>query len=105
MSICFSGMAGGGVHGKVVGIAHVIMIEAGVIMTMFQDSIMMWTQVGEDTTEIVIGVDIHGIMDGFPTGTFNGTGRAGKKIDVGKDEELGALRIIEIDQNHHRDRN
>jgi hypothetical protein len=34
-------MAGGGVHGMVVGIAHIIMTEAGLIMTMFQNFILM----------------------------------------------------------------
>jgi hypothetical protein len=34
-------MAGGGVYGKVVGIAHIIMTGAGAIVTMFQDSILM----------------------------------------------------------------
>jgi nicotinamide mononucleotide (NMN) deamidase PncC len=41
MSICFSGVAGGGVCGKVVGIVHVIMTGAGVITTVFQYSILM----------------------------------------------------------------
>jgi hypothetical protein len=34
-------MAGGGVYGKVVGIAHSVMTGAGVIITKFQVSIMM----------------------------------------------------------------
>jgi hypothetical protein len=34
-------MVGGGVHGKVGGIAHIIMTEAGVIITMFQVFILM----------------------------------------------------------------
>jgi hypothetical protein len=37
----FSGMAGGGVYGKVVGIAHIIMTGVGVIITMFQFFILM----------------------------------------------------------------
>jgi len=37
----FSGMVGGGVYGKVVGIAHIIMTGAGVIITMFQAFILM----------------------------------------------------------------
>ena len=37
----FSGMAGGGVYGKGVGIAHIIMTGIGVIITMFQVFIMM----------------------------------------------------------------
>jgi hypothetical protein len=34
-------MAGGGVHGKVVGIVHVIMTGVGFITTMFQVFILM----------------------------------------------------------------
>jgi hypothetical protein len=50
-------------------------------------------------------MDIDGTMNGSLTDDFNGTGRAGKKINVGKGEELGAFRIIEIDQNHNREMN
>jgi hypothetical protein len=41
MQTSFSGMTGGGVYGKVVGTAHVIMTKAGVIMDMLQVSIMI----------------------------------------------------------------
>jgi hypothetical protein len=34
-------MVGGGVHGKVLGIAHVITTEAGLIMMLFQNFISM----------------------------------------------------------------
>jgi hypothetical protein len=34
-------MAGGGVHGEVIGIAHVITTVAGVIIEMFQVFILM----------------------------------------------------------------
>jgi hypothetical protein len=57
---CFSGMVGGGVHGRVVGIAHIIMTGAGVIITPFQVFISMWTQVGEDTTGTIIGTGTGG---------------------------------------------
>jgi hypothetical protein len=45
-----------------------------------------------------------GTMNGFLTNDFNRTGRAGKMIDVGKGEELGASRTINLDHNN-RDRN
>jgi hypothetical protein len=41
MQTSFSGMAGGGVYGKVVGIAHIIITGTGVIITMFQVFILM----------------------------------------------------------------
>ena len=43
-------------------------------------------------------------MNGFLTNDFNRIGRAGKMIDVGKGEELGASRAINLDHND-RDRN
>jgi hypothetical protein len=98
-------MVGGGVCGKAVGIAHIIMTEVGVIMTVFQDSISMYTQVGEGTIETIIGTDIDGITNGFLTADFKRTGRPGKKIAIGKDEELGTLRNIEIDHKKNKDRN
>jgi hypothetical protein len=41
MQICFSGMAGGGVYGKVVGIVRIIMTGVGPIIAMFQVSILI----------------------------------------------------------------
>jgi hypothetical protein len=43
-------------------------------------------------------------MNGFLTDDFNRTGRAGIMIGVGKGEELGASRAINVDHNN-RDRN
>jgi hypothetical protein len=37
----FSGMVGGGAHGKVVGIARIIITGVGLIITMFQVFILM----------------------------------------------------------------
>ena len=98
-------MVGGGVCGKVVGTAHVIITGAGVIMTTFQLFISMSTRVGEDTTEIVIGVGTDGTMNGFLTGDFSRTGRAGTIIDTGEEKEPGVSRAIEIDHQNTRDRN
>ena len=97
-------MVGGGVYGKVIGIAHIIITGAGVIITMFQVSISMLTQVGEDTTETVIGTGTGGTMNGFLTNDFNRTGAVGKRTDTGKGKKLGASRTINLDHNN-RDRN
>ncbi len=93
-------MVGGGVHGEVVGIAHFIITRVGLIITMFQVFILMWTQVGEETTETIIGKDTGGTMNGFLTDNFNRTGRAGRIIDTGKGKEHGASRTINIDRNN-----
>ena len=103
MKTFFSGMVGGGVHGKVVGIARIITTGVGLIMTMFQVFIMMYTQVGEDITETVIGTGIGGTMNGFLTNDFNGTGKVGIIINIGKGKELGASRAINLVRSN-RDR-
>ena len=97
-------MVGDGVYGKVIGIAHIIMTGAGLIITIFRDFISKLTRVGEDTTETVIGTGTSGTMNGFLTNDFNRTGKAGKMIDVGKGKEIGASRTINLDHNN-RDRN
>ncbi len=97
-------MVGGGVCGKVVGTVRIIITGAGVIITMFQVFILMSTQVGEDTTETVIGTGTGGTMNGFLANDFNRTGRAGKMIDIGKGKEPGASRAINLAHNN-RNRN
>ncbi len=97
-------MVGGGVIGKVVGIAPIIMTEIGVIIAMSRVSILMWTQVGEDTTETIIGMGTGGTMNEFLTNAFNRTGKAGTMIDTGKGRHIGASRTINLDHNN-RDRN
>ncbi len=47
----------------------------------------------------------HGSMNGFLTGGFNRTGRAGTIIDTGEEKEPGVSRAIEIDRQKIRDRN
>ena len=100
MQMCFSGMVGGGVHGKVVGIAHTIMIGVGLIITMFQDFIMMWIQAGEDTTEAIIGTDTGGTMNGYLIDNFNRTGIHGITIAIGKGKDPGESRTIILDRNN-----
>ena len=98
--ISSSTMVFGGVHGKVVGIAHFIMTGVGLIITAFQVSISMWIRVGEDTIETIIGTDTGGTMSGFLTNDFNRTGRVGIPIDTGKSKEPGVSRAINLDHNN-----
>jgi hypothetical protein len=74
-------------------------------MTVFQAFISMSTRAGEDTIEIIIGVGTDGTMNGFPTGDFDRTGRAGTIIDTGEEKEPGVSRAIEIDHRNVRDWN
>ncbi len=93
-------MAGGGVTGKAVGIAHIIMTGVGLIMKMFLYFILMWTRVGEDITGSVIGTDTRGTMSGSLTNKFNRTGRAGMRTDIGKGKEPGVSRAISLGRNN-----
>jgi hypothetical protein len=97
-------MVGGGNHGKDVGIAHVIITGVGLIITTYQVFILMLTQVGEDTTGTIIGTDTGGTANEYLTIKFNGTGRDGIMIDIGKGMELGASRATNLDSKN-RDRN
>jgi hypothetical protein len=92
-------MVGGGVHGKVVGIAHIIITGVGLIITVFHVFILMWTRAGEDTTEIIVGMDTGGTMIGFLTDDFSRTGRAGVILDTGKGKGPGASRAISLVRN------
>jgi hypothetical protein len=104
MQTSFSGVVGGGVYGKVVGIAHTTMTGAGVIITAFQASILISTRVGGDTTGTVIGTGTAGIMNGSLTNGFNRIGRAGTILDIGNGKQPGASRAINLERNL-RDRN
>jgi len=97
-------MVGGGVHGKVAGIAHVIMTGAGFITAVFRVFITTYPPDGEDTTETVIGTDTDGTMNEFLTTGFIRTGRAGIITDIGRSKEAGALSAINPDRKE-RDRN
>jgi hypothetical protein len=100
----FSGMAGGGVFGRVVGIVHIIMTGVGFIMTESQAFILMYTRAGENSTDTITGTDARGTTKEFLTGDFTRTGRAGMMIDTGKGEGPGASRDTGLDRSP-RDRN
>ena len=94
-------MVSGGVRGKVAGIAHHIMIVAGLITIVFQNFIMTLTHIGEDTIRTIIGMVIFGIISRFLIHNFNRTGRAGRVTDIGRRKKLGAFRVINL---NHSDR-
>jgi hypothetical protein len=87
-------MDGGGVRGRVVGIAHITMTADGFITAMFQVFILMSTQVGEDIIDTMIGTATGGTMRGFLTNDCNKTGRNGIMTDIGKGKRPGASRAI-----------
>jgi hypothetical protein len=60
--------------------------------------------VGEDTTEIIIGMGIGGTTNGFLITIFNKTGEAGIVIDIGKEKENGTSKNINP-LHHNSNRN
>jgi hypothetical protein len=60
--------------------------------------------VGEDTTEIIIGMGIGGTTNGFLITIFNRTGEAGLVIDIGKEKGIGTSKNINL-LHQIRDRN
>jgi len=97
-------MAGGGDHTGAAGIDHVIMIVVGVITVVYRVFIMMWTPIGEDIIQVVIGMDILGIIAQFHIHNFNQIGEDGKITDIGRNKENGMFRAIQLNPNH-RDSN
>jgi hypothetical protein len=89
-------VGGGGVHGKDVGIAHVIMIGVGFIINTFLIFIMILILVGEDSTETAIGMGIDGTTDGSPTNSLNKTGEVGIAVDIGREIQDGTWKNINL---------
>jgi hypothetical protein len=85
-------MACGGVHGKDVGINLLIIVQAGSAMRKFPFFINKYPQAGGMIIRSATGKGIHGITSGYPTSRFNKTGRAGKKINIGKLSSIGVSR-------------
>jgi len=93
-------MAGGGAHGEVAGTGHIIITGVGSTIELFPVFILMWTQGGEDPTETICGVDTDGTMKGSLTNNFSGTGRTGKRHDIGNSKNPGAFKTIGHDRSN-----
>jgi hypothetical protein len=89
-------VGGGGAHGKVVGIVHVITIGVGFIINTFPISIMISILAGEGSTETVTGTGIDGTTGGFPTTSLNKTGEVGIAVDIGKEKKNGTWKNINL---------
>jgi patatin-like phospholipase/acyl hydrolase len=88
----FSTMAGGGVRGKIDGIAHNIIAQVGPTIKAFHPFIERCRQVGGITTGSVVGKGINGSTSESPTNKFNGTGTTGKRADIGRSKITGVSR-------------
>jgi hypothetical protein len=93
MRISFSTVAGGGVRGKVNGIAHGTMIQVGVTIVGVHLFIEVYPQAGGMTIGRIVGKGINGINRGCPTIKFNKTGGTGKGISIGRSKIVGVSRV------------
>jgi hypothetical protein len=94
-------MAGGGVRGKDVGIAHGTTIQAGPTINAFPLFMQGYPQAGGMTTGIIVGVDISGTTNEYLTNKFNGTGGAGKRTGIGRSNKPGVSRVCSPERDHH----
>ena len=102
MQTCISGMASGGVYGKGVGIAQLIMTETGSTMTMFQVSISTWIDIGELITETIVGTDTNGTTTGFLINNSKRTGGVGTRTNPGADKKPGVFRNTHLEHKNTR---
>ena len=89
----FSTVVGGGVHGKVVGIAHGTIAQVGLTIEAFHLFIHEYPQVGGMITGIVVGKGIPGTSNQYLTINFSNTGAAGKRTGIGKSNKHGVSRV------------
>jgi hypothetical protein len=83
---------GGGVPGKDVGTALVIMTEAGVITEAYPLFTDKFLPAGEMILEITNGKGINGSINGCRIRNSSATGAAGKEKDIGKNRIPGVCR-------------
>jgi hypothetical protein len=95
-------MVSGGVCGRVVGIAQLIMTGTGSTITLFQFSILTWIHIGDITTETIFGTDTAGTINGFLMNDFKRTGRVGKRANPGKGKKPGVSRDIDLERKPTR---
>ena len=76
-------MAGGGVRGKVAGIAHGTTTLVGTTMEEPQNFIVRYRQVGGIITGIAVGVASNGTISEYLSASFKITGEPGKITGIG----------------------
>lgn len=84
--------AGGGVRGKGVGTAPVIMTEAGLITEVYRLFTEIFSPVGEIITELISGEVISGNIKGYLKEKCNAIGVDGKETSTGKGKTPGVSR-------------
>lgn len=85
-------VAGGGVHGKAVGIAPNTMTEVGHITEVYHLFTEMFLPPGETITGINNGMVISGNNSGYLKETYNAIGADGKETSTGKNITPGVCK-------------
>jgi len=86
-------MVGGGVRGKDVGIARGTIVQVGATIETFHLFIREYPRAGGMTTGIIVGEGISGTTNEYLINKFNGTGRDGKIIGIGRSNKLGVSKV------------
>jgi hypothetical protein len=94
-------MVGGGVHGKVVGIAHGTTAQVGTTIEGFHPFMDGYPQTGEMTTGIIVGEGIGGTINEYLTTKLNETGGTGKEVSIGRGNKLGVSKVCNPERDHN----
>jgi hypothetical protein len=86
-------VAGGGVRGKDDGIARITTIQVGATIEGFHLFTVEYHQAGEMITGIIVGGGNNGTTSEYLSDKSNRTGRAGKRISIGRSKIPGASRV------------
>jgi hypothetical protein len=86
-------MVGGGVPGKVAGIAHGTTTKGGPTIIEFHLFTHGYPQAGEMTTGIIAGTGMSGTTNEYLTNKFKKIGRAGNKTGIGRSNRRGESRV------------
>jgi hypothetical protein len=100
----FSMAAGGGVPGKGNGTARIIMIQVGATIAGVRLFIEVYPRIGGITTGRIAGKGVNGISKKYPTSKSSRTGKAGRRINIGRKKIIGVSkvrRMIERDQENN----
>src|SRR5208337_4193779 len=93
-------MAGGGVRGKDVGIAHGTTTQVGPTIKGSHLFMQEYRQAGGMTTGTIAGKGISGTTNEYLSNKFSRTGRAGKIAGIGRSNKLGVSRGCNPERNN-----
>jgi hypothetical protein len=100
MQTSFFTAAGGGVRGKVVGIAHITIIQGGAIIEMCRLFTGGFLRVGGMIIGSIAGEGSTGIREKYLTNRLKGTGEARKKRGAGAGKILAESKAQSPGRNH-----